>query len=765
MSSHGGSEVSKKIRAAIKAKLVELGAYVDEELPDYIMVMIANKKTKQQMQSDLQLFLAKNAFKFVEWLFDIFDRLQAVGKPEKESKDERAKTASRDKKERDSKTEKGDRKEKEREREVASHKSLKEKPRSSKMAETVTHSERKATSTEKSKEHRSKEPRYTVPSDEEHVEADLEMHAEPIGDAIDAEIYEADAKAKEQRLKDEKQQQRSKEHRRMRTPPRSPTHHGKRNIGRVQPMRQEPVRHEPVQHEEKPRPTRSTLMPISSVVRVASQKAEVQTRKEQRRPSAAEMAPRPSLFLKAMHDASVSATLRPPTVPKEKKVAPKRRKSDSSESDDSPQRSHSHQKKTRRQETEKPKTPSAEKRKHHREHSSPSKRRVELKYEEDDDTEALIVDGESEKKIETKTRFVITMSGLSGPFHSKYGVPIDEEELEDADEPEETPPVAKIVAKPKAGQPSPPKLTVIKRLTERVSTRPVKLRLAHHQKQEEVHVEADEEPEDEAIVADNFHEDRIATTDSSNGQTVERTDTRNVVKASEAGQTPVWTGHFNPVSITLDDDDEEEEIDAMMANNANGNFVSGSFDATELPPTHSMSRPAAPQAADKVLERCKFWPACRQGDSCTYLHPIKHCLTFPKCTFGDKCLYIHPNCKFDQACTRPNCPYTHAGKKAASGTVMPPARPPYTTKIAQDFSTVPIPCKFAGKCTNVRCPFKHPKPCRFAAECLNPTCPFAHPKKRDDSPTNVFSAKYKWKADNPASVDQEKISSVSSIAA
>ncbi|KHN82418.1 Zinc finger CCCH domain-containing protein 14 [Toxocara canis] len=73
------SEVSKKIRAAIKAKLEELGVYVDEELPDYIMVMIANKKEKTQMKDDLQLFLGKNSDKFVDWLFDIFDRLQTAG--------------------------------------------------------------------------------------------------------------------------------------------------------------------------------------------------------------------------------------------------------------------------------------------------------------------------------------------------------------------------------------------------------------------------------------------------------------------------------------------------------------------------------------------------------------------------------------------------------------------------------------------------------------------------------------------------------------
>ena len=42
-----GTEVSNKIRAAIKAKLIELDAYVDDELPDYIMVMVANDRTQK----------------------------------------------------------------------------------------------------------------------------------------------------------------------------------------------------------------------------------------------------------------------------------------------------------------------------------------------------------------------------------------------------------------------------------------------------------------------------------------------------------------------------------------------------------------------------------------------------------------------------------------------------------------------------------------------------------------------------------------------
>ena len=39
----------------------------DDELPDYIMVMVANKKTFSQMTDDLGLFLGSNTTKFTTW--------------------------------------------------------------------------------------------------------------------------------------------------------------------------------------------------------------------------------------------------------------------------------------------------------------------------------------------------------------------------------------------------------------------------------------------------------------------------------------------------------------------------------------------------------------------------------------------------------------------------------------------------------------------------------------------------------------------------
>lgn len=44
-----------------------LGAAVDEELPEYITVLIGNRKSRAQVEEDLVLFLDDNAKEFAEW--------------------------------------------------------------------------------------------------------------------------------------------------------------------------------------------------------------------------------------------------------------------------------------------------------------------------------------------------------------------------------------------------------------------------------------------------------------------------------------------------------------------------------------------------------------------------------------------------------------------------------------------------------------------------------------------------------------------------
>lgn len=61
----------------------------------------------------------------------------------------------------------------------------------------------------------------------------------------------------------------------------------------------------------------------------------------------------------------------------------------------------------------------------------------------------------------------------------------------------------------------------------------------------------------------------------------------------------------------------------------------------------------------KIKERCKFWPVCRQGKTCEFVHPDIYCEKFPHCKYGDKCLYLHPLCKFGNACTKRKCPFSH----------------------------------------------------------------------------------------------------------
>lgn len=70
------SEQTAKIKSSVKTKLVDIGAYVDDQLSEYVMIMITNKKTEKQMTEDLELFLGgiEQAEEFSSWLHGLIKK-------------------------------------------------------------------------------------------------------------------------------------------------------------------------------------------------------------------------------------------------------------------------------------------------------------------------------------------------------------------------------------------------------------------------------------------------------------------------------------------------------------------------------------------------------------------------------------------------------------------------------------------------------------------------------------------------------------------
>ncbi|KAL8594850.1 hypothetical protein ACOMHN_016091 [Nucella lapillus] len=88
------SDISIKIRTAINVKLAEIGNDVYEELPDYIMVMVANRRNEEEMTEELSLFLGDKADRFTSWLHSLLSKLQYVASGSPETKADEGNLAS-----------------------------------------------------------------------------------------------------------------------------------------------------------------------------------------------------------------------------------------------------------------------------------------------------------------------------------------------------------------------------------------------------------------------------------------------------------------------------------------------------------------------------------------------------------------------------------------------------------------------------------------------------------------------------------------------
>lgn len=136
----------------------------------------------------------------------------------------------------------------------------------------------------------------------------------------------------------------------------------------------------------------------------------------------------------------------------------------------------------------------------------------------------------------------------------------------------------------------------------------------------------------------------------------------------------------------------------------------------------------------KVI-KCKFWPSCEAGNDCRFYHPKEYCRTLPNCKFGQKCLYYHPPCKFADKCLNVTCPYTHTPVAASTVKAKVWAKVPLAPSNGQI-------CMYYPNCKKPFCPYQHSYstttgiPCKFGINCTKGACEFDH--------TQLPKNPYKW---------------------
>uniref|UniRef100_F1KW82 Zinc finger CCCH domain-containing protein 14 n=1 Tax=Ascaris suum TaxID=6253 RepID=F1KW82_ASCSU len=806
------SEVSKKIRAAIKAKLEELGVYVDEELPDYIMVMIANKKEKTQMKDDLQLFLGKNSVKFVDWLFDIFERLQTVGTvssaiatvetsqtKKKESDSTKSNEKSRDevderkrerkRRESDNKTKdlakerEGERskerdrdrekKEKEKERDKYEAKVVKSKPSSSSRRRDASPiSSHDKTSTRKKSEHSSSHTRKESASSTGRREEERRVSGE-----------KAERK-QERKLGKEKQDERKNEEK-QEIMVKSDTKKSKEREKYESPLKKATQSSAPREVEKAPRDVEkvsrkrriSPPKSISPIADVKTTHTETITRQQPK--------------VSSMAVAKMPQNEQPKTVSSQ--VLVKRKLPDK---ENAKQQSGGVKSLFLKAIKEAGETTRIASQSAGYGGSSSHKKSVEAQKSttKDEDELSVVEDGtiEIDDYGDLEDALVVmpaTSSGGDGE-HMRSVVHEAEECVESEQEIEPSPQKKKRILAPTTTKKEEPKFFITmkgQRVTTVASgTQKLKVSVEDVKKQTErtkkrrneanpilAHLNLPlsdkhggrkmEGAEDSELPQKKARKEQKNAPEGVENDAAIASDGAVVSEGSvDSRRTPVWDGQ-----IQLEEDDssdDEAQIDAVLASTQS---ITAGFD--EVPPTPTLTKPAfflaqnqsqpttrsgqlsmpsplASASGEKLMERCKFWPNCRLEENCVYIHPSKPCSNFPKCHFGDRCLYVHPLCKFDRTCTNPRCPYMHSLKPL--GTVVAASTPTVaSTPVKPVVPTAPlsstIPCKFAGRCANANCTYKHPKLCRFGERCANRSCYFWHPKLNIGT---ALSAKYKWKA-------------------
>ncbi|XP_054057594.1 zinc finger CCCH domain-containing protein 14 isoform X3 [Rissa tridactyla] len=627
-----GTEISRKIRGAIKGKLQELGAYVDEELPDYIMVMVANKKSQEQMTEDLSLFLGNNTVRFTVWLHGVLDKLRSVTTEPTSAKTSESNIFESSLPSSKSSLCVSD----ERRREDTLP------PLAVSSTRTERNDSRVSTSSQEQRNTASRQ------SCEDGSTSRLTSTVKPLRELSPSEAV-IDIKPEPDDLIDEDL-----------------------NFVQENPL----SRKKPIVTEESSRKRR--LPVVSSVVKVKkfcndgedeeeeeedygsrtgsiSSSVSVPAKPERRPSLPPSKQANKNLILKAISEAqeSVTKTTNYSTVPQKQTVpvAPRTRISPEESQLDVI----------------------------HVQNRLPALS-SQLQAEEPKEQTVEGIQGVEQKELSSRLQIDPVIEDTLQVTQDYY----------DAESMVHTDTRSFILKKPKLSEEIVPQNQQLgKRATEAVrvlSGRLIQTRdqLAQPEKpaSPKFIVTLDGVPSPPGYLSDQEEEDLCVTEGL-------KPVTQNMcvgkgLKGLRAQQMQIVTRQLDSCDVDM------EQLNVL-------------------------------QKQEKVLERCKYWPACKNGDECVYHHPTLPCKVFPNCKFADKCLFIHPNCKYDAKCTKPDCPYTHASRRTPHSSPKPAPLP--TPSIS---SSSPL-CKFFPACKKMECPFYHPKHCRFNTQCTRPDCTFYHP--------------------------------------
>ncbi|CAJ0960901.1 unnamed protein product, partial [Mesorhabditis belari] len=692
------TDIQKKLKAAIARRLKELDVYVEDELPDYVMVMVANKKEKKAMRSDLSLFLGANTDTFVDWLFDVMAKLHsASGKTETKpvAQKTRDPSPSRDKeklkeKERKAKEE-SERAEREKERKERERRHKEEQEK----AERKAKKEREEKLEEERKRNKEKELRRL---EKEKEEREKEKERE----------RQRQQREAEERSRHEERHHKHHRNRRDRSNTWSDDEDGVRPRYRVASVVEK-------LDTEHPMPT------VSSRIVVKRKPQPVNDTKSARGAT--------SILQRAVAAANQSANNRSNQASTSKRPCIANRVDYGSRSESEPRTDDDEQ---NDDEAMLMAAVGAAQSKAVSSTNGPTKFIITMKQSQ----HPRNVQKRHIKQEDEKKDVAMEPTKDKRPRHMRISAP-DETYV------------------------PPPRYVEKKKALVALNFSPVKPLAQSSPKKEKLHLPVewngkikldaessdDDEAQIDAVLASTRRVIPSARGDGDGDGEQSDEELPPTVLLSRGNS---YSGNYSPVQTPT-------EAIYVPTPIQKGPSPEGSSPILMDSMMQYTTGTSTQNHVNKANGKCKYWPNCTRGFSCGFVHPSKACSAFPNCTFGSSCLYIHPVCRFNAQCKNTSCSFTHSETGTFPAAVLALSSQPsynrpsaivrpmmktmstynatnpyqensqdYTADLAVAPKVPTVPCIYGAGCRNSQCTFKHPPACKFGYSCYNASCAFYH---------------------------------------